>query len=198
LPALPRLLCMKPVPNAEGDKDLQLLLEIATGMDAVPLSKVLDRIVRFVSSAMKADSCFIYTLSGRELVLRASRNLHAGVVDQLRIPSGQGITGWVAEHRRSVAIDREAYLDTRFRSFNELPEDRYEAFLSLPIMCRGKLVGVMNVQHSHPYAHTRRDIQLLSIIGVFIGAEIELARMEEGIWKLSKDARAGKTVESAG
>lgn len=195
--ALPRLLCMKPVADAEGGKDLELLLEITMGMDSVPLSKVLDRIVRFVSSAMKADSCFIYTLNGRELILRASRNLHSGVVDQLRIPSGQGITGWVAEHRRSVAIDREAYLDPRFRSFNELPEDRYEAFLSVPIMSRGKLVGVMNVQHRRPYAHSRRDIQLLSVIGVFIGGEIELARMEEEIWKLSKDARARKTVESS-
>jgi signal transduction protein with GAF and PtsI domain len=188
---------MKLVPDAEAGKDVELLLEITTGMDAAPLSKVLDRIVRFVSSAMKADSCFIYTLNGRELVLRASRNLHAGVVDQLRIPAGQGITGWVAEHRRSVAIDRGAYLDSRFRSFNELPEDRYEAFLSVPVMCRGKLVGVMNVQHRQPYVHTKRDIRLLSIIGVFIGAEIELARMEEEIWKLSKDARTRKTVESA-
>ena len=188
---------MKPAPRAEGEKDLELLLEIATGMDAAPLSKVLDRIVRFVSSAMKADSCFIYTLNGRELVLRASRNLHAGVVDQLRIPSGQGITGWVAEHRRSVAIDQEAYLDPRFRSFSELPEDRYEAFLSVPIMFRGKLVGAMNVQHRRPYEHTKRDIQLLSIIGIFIGGEIELARMEEDIWKLSKDARTRKTHESA-
>ena len=188
---------MKPLPDAEGGKDLELLLEITTGMDSAPLSKVLDRIVRFVSSAMKADSCFIYTLSGRDLLLRASRNLHAGVVDQLRIPSGQGITGWVAEHRRPVAIAREAYVDPRFRSFNELPEDRYEAFLSIPILCRGKLVGVMNVQHRRSYAHTKRDIQLLSVMGVFIGGEIELARMEEEIWKLSKDARARKTVESS-
>jgi signal transduction protein with GAF and PtsI domain len=188
---------MKPVSDAEAGKDVELLLEITTGMDAAPLSKVLDRIVRFVSSAMKADSCFIYTLNGRELLLRASRNLHAGVVDQLRIPSGQGITGWVAERRRPVAIDREAYLDPRFRSFNELPEDRYEAFLSVPIMSRGKLVGVMNVQHRRPYVHTKRDIQLLSVIGVFIGGEIELARMEEEIWKLSKDARAKKVVETS-
>lgn len=188
---------MKPAPKAGGYDDVDLLHEIGMGIYAAPLSKVLDRIVRFISSIMKCDSCFIYALDERELVLRASRNLHAGVVDQLRIPLGQGITGWVAEHRRPVAIAREAFLDSRFRSVSELPEDRYEAFLSVPVMCRGKLVGVINVQHRHSYEHGRRDIQLLSTIGLLIGAEIELARMEEEIWKLSKEVRTLKTAEGA-
>jgi len=72
---------MRPASKAEDCDDLDLLHEIGTGIYAAPLPRVLDRIVRFVSSAMKCDSCFIYTLDGRELVLRASRNLHAGVVD---------------------------------------------------------------------------------------------------------------------
>ena len=39
--------------------------------------------------------------------------------------------------------------------FNELPEDRYEAFLSVPVLSRGKLVGVINVQHRQPHHHSR-------------------------------------------
>jgi signal transduction protein with GAF and PtsI domain len=186
------------ISESDGRNDLDLLHEIGIGTYAAPLSKVLDRIARYVSSTMKCDSCFIYALDGRELVLRASRNLHAEAVDQLRIAVGQGITGWVAEHRRSVAIAREAYLDSRFRSFNELPEDRYEAFLSVPVMCRGKLVGVINAQHRHPYAHSTRDIKLLSTIGIFVGAEIELARTEEEIWRISKELRTLKPAEEAG
>ena len=187
---------MKSGSESGGRNDLDLLHEIGIGTYAAPLSKVLDRIARYVSSIMKCDSCFIYALDGRELVLRASRNLHAEVVDQLKIAVGQGITGWVAEHRRSVAIAREAYLDSRFRSFNELPEDRYEAFLSVPVMCRGNLVGVINVQHRHPYAHSSRDITLLSTISIYVGAEIELARMEEEIWRLSKELRTLNLVEA--
>jgi len=153
------------------------------------LAKVLDRIARFVSSVMRCDSCFVYTLDQHELVLRASKNLHAEVLDRLRLPFGKGITGWVAAHKKPVAIARKAYRDSRFQSFNELPEDRYEAFLSVPVMCRSKLVGVINVQHREPYEHSRRDIQLISTIGFLVGAEIELARMEEEIWKLSRELR---------
>jgi uroporphyrinogen-III synthase len=117
-------------------------------------------------------------------------------VDRLTIRFGQGITGWVAEHKKPVAIARKAYQDPRFQSFNELPEDQYEAFLSVPVMCRGKLVGVVNVQHRKPHAHSRRDVQLISTIGFLVGAEIELARMEEQIWKLSREVRTLKSSQA--
>jgi uroporphyrinogen-III synthase len=187
---------MKATPEQEGNLDIEFLHEIGAGISAAPLSRVLDRIARFVTTAMKCDSCFVYVLSDRELVLRASKNLHAEVVDRLTIRFGQGITGWVAEHKKPVAIARKAYQDPRFQSFNELPEDQYEAFLSVPVMCRGKLVGVINVQHRQPHAHSRRDVQLISTIGFLVGAEIELARMEEQIWKLSREVRTLKSSQA--
>ena len=50
-------------------------------------------------------------------------------------------------HQQPVAIGSQAWSDPRFKMFNDLPEDQFEAFLSVPILCRGKLVGVINVQH---------------------------------------------------
>ena len=91
---------------------------------------------------------------------------------------GQGITGWVAEHRQPVAVSQHAFQDPRFQVFNELPEDRYEAFLSVPVQSRGKLVGVINVQHRTPHQHGEREIQLISTVGFLVGAEIEMARLE--------------------
>jgi uroporphyrinogen-III synthase len=187
---------MRTLSEQDGSTDIDFLHEIGAGMSAAPLSKVLDRIVRFVTAVMKCDSCFVYILNDRDLVLRASKNLHAEVVDRLTIRFGQGITGWVAEHKKPVTITRKAYEDPRFKSFNELPEDAYEAFLSVPVMCRSKLVGVINVQHRQPHAHSRRDVQLISTIGFLVGAEIELARMEEQIWKLSKEVRTLKSAQA--
>src|ERR1700719_1057081 len=144
---------------------------------ADPLDAVLARVVEFISAVVNCDSCFVYLLEASELVLKASKNPHAKEINRVRLRVGQGITGWVPEHKKPVALARNAFTDPRFRSFNELPEDRYEAFLSVPVMCRGKIVGVINVQHRHTYDHGRRDIQLLSTIGLLVGAEIELARM---------------------
>jgi len=115
---------VKAAPGSDSYPDIDFLHEIGLGISAAPLAKVLGRIVLFVSSVTESDSCFIYIQDGRELVLRASKNLHSEVIGRLRIQVGQGITGWVAAHKKPVAIGRNAYSDPRFQSFNELPEDR--------------------------------------------------------------------------
>src|SRR5918996_3223170 len=105
--------------------EIGFLHEIRTRFAAAdPLHTVLGRVVTFVSSVVQCDSCFIYVLEDDALVLRASKNPHADVVDRLKLRVGQGITGWVAEHRQPVAIASRAFEDPRFQLFNELPEDR--------------------------------------------------------------------------
>src|SRR6185503_8029970 len=53
-----------------------------------PLQRVLARVVDFVSSLVKCDSCFIYVLEGDALILRASKNPHPESVDQLTLRLG--------------------------------------------------------------------------------------------------------------
>ena len=159
--------------------------------------QALDRVLDFAVDLVKCDSCFIYVLSGEDLVLRASKNPHHELLDRLKLRIGQGITGWVAEHREPVAVSREAYKDPRFQRFNELPEDRYEAFLSVPLFSRGRLVGVMNLQHRDQHEYSEREIRLLSTIGSLAGAEIELARLETQNTELSQQLETRKIVERA-
>jgi signal transduction protein with GAF and PtsI domain len=159
--------------------------------------QALDRVLDFAVDLVKCDSCFIYVLSGDDLVLRASKNPHQELLDHLKLRIGQGITGWVAEHREPVAVFKEAYKDPRFQRFNELPEDRYEAFLSVPLFSRGRLVGVMNLQHRDPHVYAKREIGLLATIGSLAGAEIELARLETQNSELSQQLETRKIVERA-
>lgn len=159
--------------------------------------KVLGRIVDFVTTVIPCDSCFIYVLDGDKLTLRASKNPHADVVDHLGIKLGQGITGWVAEHREPVALASNASEDPRFKPFKNLPEDRFEAMLSTPILCASKVVGVMNLQHRLSYQHTTNEVRLLSTIGYLVGAEVERARLENENAQLAGRLEARKAVERA-
>jgi signal transduction protein with GAF and PtsI domain len=180
------------------DLHLQFLHELGSRIAAAdPLHEVLDRVVDFATSIVRCDACLIYVLQGDKLILRASKIPHAGLVDTLDLQLGQGITGWVAEHREPVAIARNAAGDTRFKAFQDLPEDRFEAFLSVPLMSRGKLVGVINVQHKKPHEHTQREIQLLSTIGFLVGAEIEMARLETEREELSDRLETRKIIDRA-
>jgi uroporphyrinogen-III synthase len=139
----------------------------------------------------------IYVLEGEHLVLRASKNAHPDVVDRLKLRVGEGITGWVAEHHAPVAISEKAAHDPRFQFFHELPEDSYEAFLAVPLMCRGRVMGTINLQHIRPHVYKRKEIRLISAIGFLVGAEIELARMESVNSNLTDQLITRKVVERA-
>jgi len=161
------------------------------------LQTVLGRVVHFVASVVQCDSCFIYVLEDDDLVLRASKNPHADIVDRLKLRVGQGITGWVAEHRQPVAVGCHAFEDPRFQVFNEIPEDHYEAFLSVPVLCRGRLVAVINLQHRHPHEHSWSEIQLVSTVGFLVGAEIALARLESENSELFERLETRKVLDRA-
>jgi uroporphyrinogen-III synthase len=188
---------MNAVLNHE-DLDIHLLHEVGSDMaSADALHDVLARVVEFAVALVKCDSCFVYVLEGDELVLRASKNPHAEVVDRLKLHVGQGITGWVAEHLKPVAVSQKASEDPRFKFFNELPEDAYEAFLSVPLLSGGRVVGVLNVQNRQQHVYSRKQIQLISTIGFLVGAEIELARLEGENLHLSDQLKTRKLVERA-
>jgi uroporphyrinogen-III synthase len=199
-PVSPLLSGQKSAPQSEPAAlcAVDILHEIGSRMAAAdPLHSVLNRIVDFACSVVSCDSCFVYILEDDKLVLRASKNPHADLVDHLGIWLGQGITGWVGWHREPVAIAAKALQDPRFKRFPDLPEDTFEAFLSVPILCRGKLVGVINLQHRKPYQHTENEVRLLTTIGHLVGAEIERARLETENIQLSGRLESRKHIERA-
>jgi uroporphyrinogen-III synthase len=180
------------------DSHVDVLHEISVRLGTADgFHDVLNRVVEFASALVKCDSCLIYVLEGEHLVLRASKNPHPEIIDGLRLRVGQGITGWVAEHREPVAVAEKAAQDPRFQFFHELPEDSYEAFLSVPLMCRGRVVGVINLQHRQHHVYRRREIRMISTVGFLVGAEIELARLEEANITLAEQLQARKVVERA-
>ncbi len=180
------------------NSEVEFLHKMASRMAAAdPLQEVLAQIVDFAASVVNCDSCFLYGLEDGELILRASKNAHSDVVDRLKLRLGQGITGWVAEHGQPVAVAINASQDPRFQLFKDLPEDRFEAFLSVPVLCRGRIVGVINLQNREPHEYSEREIKLISTIGFLVGAEIEMARLESENVHLYEKLETRKLVERA-
>ncbi len=158
---------------------LRSVMEVVTS--GLELDQVLRRIVRIVSDLGKADSCMIYLvdIKSGKLVLRASKNPHPRILGAIRLNVGEGITGWVAKKKTPVSISRGAAKDPRFKFFHNLPEDAYEAFLSVPIFHKREVVGVINIQHRKPRIYSQKLINVLSLIARQVGGVIENARLFE-------------------
>jgi signal transduction protein with GAF and PtsI domain len=164
----------------EKTREADVLHRIAESISGtLDLEAVLKHIVDVVVEVTKADACLLYLLSdGREeLILRASKNPHPKLIGRITIGLGEGITGWVARERTRVVIPSSASDDPRFKFFHNLPEDRYQAFVSVPIMTKNEVVGVINVQHKRPRRYRSNELALLSTIANQVGGAIENARL---------------------
>src|SRR5215212_7220770 len=151
-----------------SQRHLQLLTEtIAAVNSTLDLEEVLALVAQKVADALAADACFVYLYDERagELVLRAT---HGTRVDEMtkrpRLALGEGITGVAASEREPVMLPKAAHLDPRFKSFPNLPEDRFQSILAVPILARDELEGALNVRTISPREFTPGEIDLLLAI----------------------------------
>ncbi len=158
------------------EKQLHLLQQISRFMVRnLALGDALQKAVSLVVEFMASDSCLLYLLDGDELVLVASNAPKPDSIGRVRLKLTEGLTGWVARERRMLTISREAYADPRFKLFTDLPEDTFEAFLSAPVIVRGRVAGVINVQHRDPHFHSGGEMELLTTVGEQLGCLVALA-----------------------
>jgi signal transduction protein with GAF and PtsI domain len=164
----------------EKTREVEVLHRISESISStLDLESVLKHIVDMVVEVTRADACLLYLLSDsrEELILSASKNPHPKLIGRITIGLGEGITGWVARERTRVVIPSNASDDPRFKFFHNLPEDRYQAFVSVPIMAKKEVVGVINVQHKRPRRYRLDELALLSTIANQVGGAIENARL---------------------
>ncbi|HOK17618.1 MAG TPA: GAF and ANTAR domain-containing protein, partial [Candidatus Paceibacterota bacterium] len=186
------------MPKNSEKQELKVLQQIIQTISyELDLEEVLEQIVKIVSKISQADSCFIYLKGDGELILRASLNPHPKTIGKIKMKVGEGITGWVARERKTVAISEKAYKDERFKFFNTLPEDKYEAFLSVPIIYKDKILGVINVQHKKPRKYKKNEIALLETIAQAIGGAIENALLFSEKEALKEALETRKMIDQA-
>jgi signal transduction protein with GAF and PtsI domain len=155
------------------------------------LDEMLGQIVGLTVQVTACDACLVYLVDtdSAEIVLRASQVPHAEELGVLHMKIGEGITGWVAENKSVVALASKAGADARFKRFPALVEDNYEAFLSVPLVTAGLVVGVVNVHHRESRAHAPEEIALVTFIGEQMGGAVAKARLAEENRRLMEETR---------
>lgn len=170
------------------------------------LNEVLGEIVGLTVQATGCDSCLVYLIdeSSQEVVLRASNIPHPSDLGILSMKIGEGVTGWVAEHKSVVALNENASADHRFKRFPVLVEDTYEAFASVPLVSAGRILGVINVHHRENHPHSKDELALLTFIGEQMGVAVsraflqtENSRLVEETEEIKRQLATRKLVERA-
>src|SRR2546429_14149 len=98
------------------------------------------------------------------------------LAESLRIPMAQGITGTAAATGHSVRVS-DTSKDPRY--INAIESVRSE--LAVPLMVRGKCVGVLDIQSRHLDYFTRDQQNILTLLASRLAIAIENARLFEQV-----------------
>lgn len=186
--------------NAEGEA----LRRIGEAMGSLfDLEEMLRAVAGVAVQVTATDSSQVYLFNDRRdtLMLRAVDDGSASdLVGKLRLKVGEGLAGWVAQHKEAVAVERDAYHDARFKFVPELQEEKYESMLSAPLIYRTEVIGVINVRTVKPHVYTQTQVRLLQSIASQVAGAVENSRayrkMERRASQLSTLSEVSKTITS--
>ena len=148
-----------------------------TAASGTTLDEALQSAVNGLQVTLGGDRVSIL-LADREkksLEVKAAVGYASNVFD-IRIPIGVGITGWAAAHRRTLRVNN-VLQDTRY--IEASPNTRSE--MSIPLLYRSELLGVLNVESEQLSAYAENDEELLGTLGGSLAAIIANARLLEQI-----------------
>ena len=126
-------------------------------------SETLTNIARAIQQQFKSEVCSVYLLDAdrRHLELAATIGLHPSSVGRVRMRMDEGLVGLTAEQLEPVVV-ADATRHPRFKYFPEAGEDLYSAFLGVPMLDRGLLLGVVVVQTIEARAFTPDEVRMVA------------------------------------
>jgi GAF domain-containing protein len=160
-------------------EQLALLNEIGRVItSSLDLKPAVDLIAKRIESAFKAAAGFIFLLDEPqdELVLQSAFGPEALEADSFRVKLGQGLVGWVAAEGEPVLVS-DLSADSRYAPTVEgVLTAGAESALCVPVIARGKTIGVILVVDPARTSLGSMDLNLLDSIASFASIAIENAR----------------------
>ncbi len=187
--------------NAEGEALRRVGEALGSLFD---LEEMLRAVAGVAVQVTATDSSQVYLFNDAHdtLVLRAVDDGSAteDLVGKLRLKVGEGLAGWVAQHKEAVAVEHDAYHDARFKFVPGLEEEKYQSMLSVPLLYRGEIIGVINVRTVKPHTYSKTQVRLLQSIAAQIAGAVETSRqyrkLEKRASQLSTLSEVSKTITS--
>ncbi len=149
------------------------------------LNEVLDMIVRKLPKAMglKASTIRLLDGGGERLKLVAAYGLSEGYLN--RGPVDEEVNVREALQLRPVVI-HDVASDPRIIYQKEMFEEGIKSMLTLPIVARGRLLGVLRLLTGVPRYFSDEDVDFVRSLAEVCGIAIDNARMYEDLYKGKK------------
>jgi phosphoserine phosphatase RsbU/P len=154
---------------------LDFLLEVSQAVsETLDLDQLLVNVGEIVKEVIPHElfAILLYSEKMHGLRIRYAIGHRDEIMRSLVIQLGEGITGTAAAARQPVLVG-DVRNDPRYLA----ALDAVRAELAVPMLVRGKLVGVIDLESTRPNAFTEQDKALLTLIATRIGVSIDNAHL---------------------
>ncbi len=168
--------------NAAAETSAEVLATLAEIGEEVNASLDLDEVLARSAALIKRHidyeifGVLMFDGDGSHLRHRFSIGYPPDLAANLRIPLGQGITGTAAATGHPVRVG-DTHHDTRYIH----AVDDVQSELAVPLMLRGKCIGVLDIQSRHPEYFTREQQNILTLLASRLAIAVENARLFERV-----------------
>src|SRR5579863_1410092 len=160
---------------------LAILVEISQEINAsLDLDEVLEHAAAQIKRLVDYEifAVLLPVEGTQELYFRFAIGHKPEVVEHWRVPMGDGIIGAAATTGRAIRVG-DVTKDKRY--LNAVESVRSE--LAAPLIVRGRVIGVMDIESSQPDYFTPDQQNILTLVASRIGTAIENARLFESAQK---------------
>jgi phosphoserine phosphatase RsbU/P len=160
------------------------LLEVADVVNTtLDLDTLLRRVAELIRRVIDYQIFAILLLNEKtqELRFRFAIGHTPETIEKTRVKVGEGVTGLAAQKREPILVE-----DVRITPFyiEALPHVRSE--LAIPLIVKNRVIGVIDIESTHPNYFTAEHARLLTVVGSRIAIGIENARLYT---RVSRQAR---------
>lgn len=153
------------------------------------LAIVVERVCEFI----EVEACSVYLAddSGENYVLIASKGFKEGVDGKLCVKSNQGLVGLVGQREEPLNVENAAE-HPAYAYFPETGEEKYQAFLGVPIIHQRKIVGILVAQQRASRKFDEGEESFLVTVSAQLAGLVAQAKMKKGFKGIQHAARQGK------
>ena len=172
---------------------LDILRRIIQDINATrTLNEALSVIVTEVKAAIHTDVCSVYIADPvrSEHVLMATDGLRPSAVGKVRLKLGQGLIGLAASRAEPVNVDN-APAHPAFRYIPATGEAPFHGFVGVPIIRRGKVLGVLTAQQHEQRKYTADEEAFLVTLAAQLAGCINQAEIRQTLDQLGGDVLTG-------
>ncbi|MDD5005492.1 MAG: GAF domain-containing protein [Candidatus Omnitrophica bacterium] len=187
------------MPKSSYKSYIDTLNKISTAITSdLYLEDMLKLIVTLTANVMQAKICALWLLDQgtQELKIRATQAMSSDYLKDRSLKVGEGIVGLVAKEKKPLVIP-DVLKHPSYKEKKLAHKEGLVSMVSVPMMVKNKVIGVINCYTTTSYKFTKNDINLLATIANQAAVAIENTELMVKTKVIQEELDARKKIERA-